>query len=254
MGTFRFQSQLHPGEYAFALITGSDDLFNACYPAGDSIGYKAGTYDTCGEILTQHGGLCPVLRTRAVDWMVSCAAWISAEAPAMTTKERRDILWSLEIMAGCYSTELVKFAFTVKHNSSKVQFFNPTDLRISVKAALRFDKRWYEITDRMDGSQKGALYVLQTDDGRRDMLHRLLRADAIRKNSPEGLTVVSLPELAGVVEGYANYEVAHPWNIAVNAIVTAMKYLRSRSDLEDAVETSNSLKKVEKVENDESTI
>jgi len=159
--------------------------------------------------------------------MLSLAIWIRDEGQNLPEAEMIRVWDALQSEARCFTAETVRFALTVVYDAAKPRWINPTERKIGGRAALAHDRRWYAVTEQMDGSGRGVLRVLCVkEEYGTHLFARLFRAAQVRRalladdRTCLGIAALALPNMV-----HADSRAQREWRRCVDLVQTGMDLL-----------------------------
>jgi len=208
-------SVLHPNERAYYIGSGLESWNKRGQrPLFDGIT----VFDTCGDGLTQHSPDRVAQFEDLIDVCLSCSQAIVADP-------RNEALNRLTYILHCtaFDEALIRFAFTVKYDEKKEQYYSLAERKIGRSDKLRHDRRYERVEPRHDGSAiavSGMLY----HHSQPDWLARVIMARNIRNLEYEirGSYITHTEEILPPVS-----ELDNNWRTALDGFIKAVEAMRA---------------------------
>lgn len=175
-------------------IVSTDRLTENWRNANEFLSDKVGWFDTYGDGDTQHCPTCAVPVDMFGDFCASAATQLLQGPPSQADDLAR-VLYS-EMNYYGLSADAVRDAAAVEWKEGKRRYVNRDDnFKVSSSDSKRYDKRWDEICEWMDGSFRAVVGMM-----------KLGGSNFLR-------TFNELTDLAETYEAVTGRHAAHPWQI-----------------------------------------
>jgi len=247
---FVFPSLVNP-HTRFVLNTGYNDnshLFVRL--ATVPLGFSFLKFDTMGDGETQHSNDSAIADPADMaDYLLSLATYLDQNFESLDSGERGRIGYTLVMEAKVPDEETIRWALGVEYDEKKTRYASSRDLETSTKAALKYDKRWFEIEKEFDGTPMGAVRLLQTREKvrselsyyhRRFIFEQLLTLSAVREvhgRSPKNWSIGTVATVFPELDQYG--ETRRGLEDAVLAIEAAINLIRERQRLSSVVQSAH---------------
>ena len=127
-------------------------LWDAWWRTHDALGPSYGKYDTFNDNGIQHSPATCARIHDAVDYLNSLAVWLHEHPDD-------DFSFFPEV-----NDKTIEFAASLRFKPGKTQYYNMSTLKVSTAEKLRWDKRWKELHDDVNGQMPGILRIMSCEN------------------------------------------------------------------------------------------
>jgi hypothetical protein len=164
--------------------------------------------------------------------------YLSSLATAMLENEElsRKVYY---YMPAIPENELMDFYSKIVYSEKKTRYYSTSSQKITAVKSKRWDKRWEEVREEMDGSPQSMFRMLTQTSARSDTLYKYVIATGIRTwlyNNRKRRNKFYMDDPAELVGWTKNYDEMSAIRCAYDAVMTAIQIYRAKLDFKNKID------------------